>query len=63
MMKWALCHSSHSADIHVMPLEDLREHVDTESCWCCPRRDFDEDDVIVHKAMDNRESYEEGRLQ
>ena len=52
--------------IHVVPLNDLREHVISENCWCKPT----EDDgwpsvwgpsVWVHHAMDKREEYEEGR--
>ena len=29
----------------------------TEQCWCLPR---EEDDVIVHNSMDEREKYETG---
>ena len=46
-------------DIHVMPVDDLREHVDSRDCWCRPTYD---DGVWVHHSMDLREEYEEGRL-
>lgn len=45
--------------IHVVPTNDLREHEDSEACWCRPTED--EDGVIVHHSMDRREEYEEGR--
>lgn len=37
---------------HVVPREDLRAHEMSEGCWCHP---FEEDGVIVHNAMDERE--------
>lgn len=45
---------------HIYPLNDLREH-DTESkdCWCHPEVDED-DQLVIHKAMDGREGYESG---
>lgn len=51
--------------VHVVPLGDLREHLIGEPCWCHPERgDYgDLDDAVVHKALDNREAYEEGLLQ
>ena len=46
--------------IHVYPTNDLREHVTVGlECWCKPR--VDEDDVIVHNALDGREQWETGR--
>ena len=44
---------------HVVPVDDLREHVLDTTCWCNPTED---DEVIVHHSMDRREEYEEGRL-
>lgn len=46
---------------HVYPIGDLREH-DTDhadACWCHPQED---DGVIIHNSMDNREEYETGEL-
>lgn len=47
---------------HVVPVNDLREHVeDGAGCWCCPR--IDErvgGTIIVHNSMDGREKYETG---
>ncbi len=43
---------------HVIPINDLREHVVSVDCWCHPLLD---DDVVIHNSLDQRESYEEGR--
>lgn len=43
---------------HVMPINDLREHVESNDCWCSPTED---DGVMVHHSMDRREEYERGR--
>ena len=46
---------------HVVPVNDLREHVtDGTECWCHPEYD-DIDCLVIHNSMDDRESYEEGR--
>lgn len=44
--------------IHVIPINDLREHQCDTQCWCQPVID---DDVCVHNALDQRETYEQGR--
>jgi hypothetical protein len=44
--------------IHVLPVNDLREHVETVDCWCGPSVD---DGVCVHNAMDEREKFESGQ--
>ncbi len=45
--------------LHVVPINDLREHsTDSEKpCWCNP---FDDDGVTVHNSMDGREAFETG---
>jgi hypothetical protein len=48
-------------DVHVIPNGDLREHEASSKCWCKPSPDDDCDRVWVHHALDERESYEEGR--
>jgi len=45
---------------HVMPVEDLREHEVTLSCWCHPVQDWEDSTVIAHNAMDQRELIETG---
>ncbi len=47
--------------LHVVPLNDLREHVSSKDCWCKPTEDDQVDDVWVHHSMDKREEYEERR--
>jgi hypothetical protein len=42
---------------HVYPLDDLREHELSLDCWCKP---YDDEGVIVHNSMDQREKYETG---
>lgn len=44
--------------VHVLPVNDLRDHEETLDCWCRPRED---DGVITHNSMDRREEYEQGR--
>jgi hypothetical protein len=45
-------------DFHVVPVNDLREHIANTDCWCKP---YEDDGVWVHHSMDRREEYEEGR--
>lgn len=44
--------------VHVVPLNDLREHLCAIDCWCKPTASEDEPRVIVHHAMDKREEFE-----
>lgn len=39
---------------HVIPLNDLIEHIADESCECNPLPDVEEPNVIVHRALDDR---------
>lgn len=47
-------------DVHVMPVEDLREHVERDDCWCRPLvlRSEDSDRVVIHHSEDGRELVE-----
>lgn len=45
---------------HVLPVNDLRDHDKSASCWCKPVALEDEPRVIVHNAMDGREAFETG---
>ena len=49
------------SDIHTYPLNDLREHEMNRACWCHPTPDDEFDELVLHHAMDERESYEQGR--
>ena len=46
---------------HVLPLNDLRDHEASKTCWCKPTQDEDESLVWIHHSMDRREEYENGR--
>lgn len=53
-------------DLHVLPVNDLREHEETRDCWCHPdltREDKYATVVVVHHAEDGRELVEEHGLQ
>lgn len=50
-----------TADIHVVPRDDLREHETNRQCWCHPNEAPDCQDVVIHHSMDRREDYEEGQ--
>ena len=48
--------------VHVVPIDDLREHEQIEECWCSPVIEHHENgDVVIHNSMDRREEYENGR--
>ena len=44
--------------LHVMPMEDLREHLEAEDCWCRP--EVDPDGFATHNSLDGREAFESG---
>lgn len=55
-------HANSTDTWHVVPLNDLKEHVDAETCWCRPDVEYvGVGTIVTHHAMDERESYEQGR--
>ncbi|GAB0057432.1 hypothetical protein SIID45300_01760 [Candidatus Magnetaquicoccaceae bacterium FCR-1] len=47
---------------HIVPLNDMRPHDRTETCWCRPVADDDGLVVIwAHNSADGREDFETGR--
>jgi hypothetical protein len=48
--------------VHLIPIDDLREHQLSASCWCRPRQDDQIFVVFIHNALDQREKYESGEL-
>lgn len=46
------------SNTHVVPIDDLRDHLPSSDCWCYPTED--EAGVLVHHAMDGREAFETG---
>lgn len=49
-------------DIHVIPLNDYRDHICDRECWCNPIMDDEDNNLFIHNSMDHRELYEEGIL-
>jgi len=45
---------------HVMPLNDLRNHIESIWCWCKPLRDDEDNSILIHNSADDREKYERG---
>jgi hypothetical protein len=46
--------------VHVLPIDDIREHEASMSCWCRPTEDDETDGLFVHHSMDGREQFETG---
>lgn len=52
-------------DVHVLPIDDLREHRESRDCWCLPRlleEEADAEVVVVHNSLDGRELVEQHGL-
>jgi hypothetical protein len=46
--------------INVLPVNDLKEHVEATHCWCNPRVEIENDEMIViHNSLDKREIVEQ----
>lgn len=48
--------------VHVLPIDDTRDHVESSSCWCRPfvsREQETEEVVVVHNSADGRELIEQ----
>ena len=50
------------AECHIIPLGDFREHEVSCGCWCGPEPHPEYPDVMLHRALDQRERYERGEL-
>lgn len=46
--------------LHVIPVDDLREHETAPTCWCTPTEEEETPGLWVHHSMDQREAYETG---
>lgn len=44
---------------HVMPLNDIRDHLASPTCWCSPTPDNENPTVYIHHSLDYREKLEE----
>lgn len=47
MKDWAV-----TAKNNIIPMNDLREHIEEDRCWCQP---WYEGDILVHNSADRRE--------
>ena len=46
--------------IHILPINDEKEHVEETTCWCSPHLITDEPElIVVHHSADCRELIEE----
>jgi hypothetical protein len=62
---WMVYECRDHEETHVIPMNDLREHVEEETCWCNPRYGGEQNDheLWVHASFDNREeTYEKGKV-
>lgn len=43
--------------IHILPINDLKEHTEDTTCECCPTIEVleDGDIMVIHNAYDGRE--------
>lgn len=55
MSDWSM-----TKQLHVMPLQDLREHEESDKCWCSPEIDPEWPMIVVHNSADRREKFETG---
>jgi hypothetical protein len=46
------------SDVHVYPVNDLREHEISRDCPCSPREDEEEPSLVIHNSWDGREKFE-----
>jgi len=64
--RWELIAAGgHDGNRHVLPIDDLRPHVERRSCWCQPAIERLKDGVLLvtHHALDGRELVEQHGIQ
>jgi hypothetical protein len=45
--------------IHIIPVNDIKEHEELSTCECCPRLEIENGEMIfIHNSYDGRESKE-----
>lgn len=42
------------APVHVCPIEDVRDHVESPDCWCRPERDEVVPSLWIHRSAEDR---------
>lgn len=46
--------------LHILPINDLKEHEESSTCECCPKLIIENGEMIfVHNSFDGREIIEE----
>ena len=50
------------AERHVVPVDDIRDHITDVTCWCQPSEDKDHRHLWVHQSADGRERREHLRV-
>lgn len=55
-MNWGIFEPD-NGEVHICPLNDLRDHVKDRICWCHPTED---EGLWVHHSLDQREIVEQG---
>lgn len=60
-MSWGVYDTNDNDELHVCPIEDLRDHYLDRKCWCKPERVDEDPRLWSHKSMDRREEFEQGR--
>ena len=47
-------------EIHIIPINDLKQHKELTTCECCPSVQFENGEmIIVHNSYDGRELNEQ----
>jgi hypothetical protein len=54
---WAISLPDERGNIHIVPVNDLKEHLDDE-CDCHPRQDNEHPELWIHNSFDGREVFE-----
>jgi hypothetical protein len=58
-VSWDVVRYRDTSDVHVVPVNDTREHMDIRQCWCRPTLDEEAGHVVVvHQSADGREYFE-----
>lgn len=55
---WRVIRGRLTKALHVVPIEDTREHALWPACWCWPTR-TEEGQLFVHHSADGREAHEQ----
>lgn len=58
-------HIDSESDIHVLPTNDLRQHIEVRDCWCDPQIQDENGEpqwcgepialIVIHNALDGRQ--------